>query len=85
MTGVDVNIFKSERPFDANFNNATKMAVLEVLNSMKGGGILQFPAMTRRTEVSFDLVFATGGSGAGRRAGVNMNTPINDVETFYGF
>jgi hypothetical protein len=79
VTAVDVNIWKSGNPWDSKFNDATKQAALEVLNGLKGSPILKFPAHTRRSEVSFDLVFVTGG-----RAGVGLNAPINDVETIYG-
>jgi len=79
VTGVDVNIWKSAHPWDSQFNDATKQAVLEVLNRLKGSPLLKFPAHTRRSEVSFDLIFSTGG-----RAGVGISAPINDVETIYG-
>jgi len=79
VSGVDVNLWKSARPFDSSFNDASKQAALEVMNSIKGSPILRFPANTRRAEVSFDLIFATGG-----RAGVGISVPINDVETVYG-
>jgi hypothetical protein len=79
VTGCDVNIWKSARPFDGTFNDAAKQAVLETLNSLKGSPILRFPPHTRRSEVSFDLIFVTGGRG-----GVGISAPINDVETIYG-
>jgi hypothetical protein len=79
VTGLDVNLWKSAHPWDTQFNDATKQAALETLNSLKGSPILKFPAHTRRTEVSFDLIFVTGGRG-----GVGVNAPINDVETVYG-
>jgi hypothetical protein len=79
VTGCDVNIWKSAHPWDAQFNDASRQAALEVLNKLKGSPLLRFPTHTRRSEVSFDLVFSTGGRG-----GVGISAPINDVETIYG-
>jgi hypothetical protein len=59
VSAVDINIWKSGNPFDNQFNEATKTAVLQTLNEMKGSSILAFPAHTRRSEVSFDLIFST--------------------------
>ena len=83
VSAVDINIWKSANPFDNHFNEATKQAVLETLNNMKGSAILKFPALTRRSEVSFDLIFTTADKSGGR-GGVGINVPINDIETYYG-
>jgi hypothetical protein len=83
VSAVDINIWKSGNPFDNQFNEATKTAVLQTLNEMKGSSILAFPAHTRRAEVSFDLIFSTAGKSGGR-GGVGVNAPINDIETIYG-
>ncbi|MBS1999745.1 MAG: hypothetical protein JSS86_25670 [Cyanobacteria bacterium SZAS LIN-2] len=79
VTGCDVNLWKSANPWDSRFNDAARAAALQVLNNLKGSPLLKFPAHSRRSEVSFDLIFITGG-----KPSVGMSVPINDVETVYG-
>jgi len=81
VNGLDVNLWKSANPWDSRFNDAAKAAALSVLNNLKGSPLLKFPAHSRRSEVSFDLLFITDGNA---KKAVGINVPINDTETVYG-